>query len=198
MGFVKDFDRQIEALWHRRSTYVRSLVRARPGRQKGFSRKHREDAIRRLEDLATTIIARSVGRHRLRTITIWLSQHRLRGRGRRQRFEGMVKWAEGLRRSPIIYSFWRGRKCLYVGKSKSSGCLRSYGRDVVLAHATRVKVLGIRGKSRLVQAECLCMHLFQPKENRIGASRRRWSKKCPVCDVNRKIKDEIRAVFWMP
>ena len=43
--------------------------------------------------------------------------------------------------------------------------------------------------------ECLAMHRFQPTYNAAKAETKKWTSKCPLCQVHRNIWTELRAIF---
>ena len=97
---------------------------------------------------------------------------------------------------PIVYAFWKGKKCLYVGKGAKPTRLlthrKSYGRE-----AESVELWFVRSKSFLPQAECLATHLFQPRDLAMRPSRAAWGKKCPVCVRHDEIRRELSGLFAM-
>ena len=72
-----------------------------------------------------------------------------------------------------MYSFWKGRQCLYVGKGKSWTRLKGYEKSVYLRDATTVRVRGVTSPSHLAKAECLMRHLLDPRDNRIRPAKGR-------------------------
>lgn len=195
MSLTKQFERKLDELWRRRIANIHSLVRRRCGRRKTFSRKHREHGIRQLQQMATIILSREGARDELAEITVFRRQRRVRGRGLSERYQRLIDWADEHLTGPIIYSFWRGKRCLYVGKGTSWHRLKSYRKSVYLKEATNLKVRGIRSRSVLAKAECLATHLFHPRDNAVKAARGKWSKSCPICSTHKMIRTELRALF---
>ena len=107
----------------------------------------------------------------------------------------MFNWAERSLRGPIVYSFWRGRKCLYVGKGKSYRRLHSYKKSIYLSSGSSLEVWQIRTKRALPRAECLAVHLFAPRDNEKKAARVKWGSKCPICRKHDLIRDEISSLL---
>lgn len=197
MSLSTEFERRLDALWFRRTAALRSLVNKRPGRRSDLSKPLREKAIADLQDLATEILCRGLAKREMGKLTRYRRRRHLVGRGLKARYERIVSWAEQHLDGPIIYSFWRGRRCLYVGKATTWHRLKSYRKSVYLLQASTLKVHAIQGGSQLSKAECLATHLFSPRDNAVKAARKKWSKLCPVCAVCRQIRGELRALFRM-
>ncbi|MFM7734775.1 MAG: hypothetical protein ACKOCT_20695 [Alphaproteobacteria bacterium] len=197
MSLRKTFERRLSGMLHRRTDRLLGLIKRKPGPRKDFTRHHREDGIAELQSLAGQILRKDVVPGHLRAITTGTRLTRLGGRGLENRFQRMCDWAESNLRGPIIYSFWRGNRCLYVGKGESWRRLRSYRRDILLATATSLRVRMIAGKSHLAMAECMSIHLYEPRYNINQSSKPKYSKKCPICQTNLAIREELRSLFRM-
>jgi hypothetical protein len=194
MALLKQFDKKLTDLWHHRIANIESLVRKRVGRPKSFSVKRRDKGITELEDLADKILTKQGAKEELAGITTYTKRHYIRGHGVMKRGENMVSWASALP-GIIVYSFWRKRRCLYVGKGGKWTRLRSYNKSFYLKEATVVKVRGITSKSYTGQAECLSKHLYKPRDNVNEPAKGKWSKACPVCKAKKQIRTSLRSLF---
>jgi predicted GIY-YIG superfamily endonuclease len=195
MALIKEFDRELNALWDSRIAYTRSLLKKPIGRPKSFSKKDRDKRIRRLEELAVSILTnKKRAESELKKITRYTKSMSLWGK---DRYDKMVTWVKK-KPGPIVYSFWRKGKCLYIGQTKSAKeRLRNYRKDKLFGMADRVKVHLLRGESHLGKAECLATHLYDPSGNRANPPEKKYSKKCPVCKAKREIKKDIESLFRM-
>jgi hypothetical protein len=185
--FLRVLDDAVE----RRTEQLRRLVVSpNQGAPKKYIRTIRDRLKKRILLAASTVlvnehseneIARTVVRRRLRFI---------KGFGLANRFERLYMWAARKLDGPIVYAFWRGKKCLYVGKGKSYRRLKHYDKSVYLWHANALEVWQIKSKSRLPRAECLAIHLFKPRDNKQKkAAKVKWGEVCPIC----KRHDEIAS-----
>lgn len=183
--FVQVLDDAVE----RRTEQLRRLVISpNQGAPKKYTRTVRDRLKKKIllaasavlvNEYATKELAKTVVRRRLRFI---------KGHGLTDRFDRLYRWAERKLDGPIVYAFWRGRKCLYVGKGKSRRRLRHYDKSVYLWHANALEVWQIKSKNRLPRAECLAIHLFKPRDNKQKkAAKVKWGKACPIC----KLHDDI-------
>ena len=197
MSHAKAFDRELDDLWHRRTAPIRAHVRRRPGAPKSLTKKGRENAIAALCRLAEQVICRRDARRELESIVRRSRRTVLRGRGLEARFGNIKTWAQKHLKGPIIYSFWRGNRCLYVGKGKSWRRLGAYQKSVYLRDASTLRVKMVRSPSYLPKAECLCTHLYEPRDNRAKAASKTYPQKCPICRATKQIRDEIRELFRM-
>ena len=197
MALRKTFERTLTTLLHRRTDRLVGLIKPKRGPRKDFTKRHREDGIAELQNLAEQILRKDVVPGRLKAITAGTRRTMLGGRGIEERFKRMCVWAEQNLHGPIIYSFWRGKRCLYVGKGGSWRRLRAYRRDILLQQATSLRVRMVSGKSHVAMAECMSIHMHDPKHNINQSSKPKYSKRCPICKTNREIRDELRALFRM-
>ena len=195
MALAKQFEKELNKLLNRRTAHLRSLLRKQAGAPLTFSKKVREQGINRLQEIASAILCKARARDELRHVTRVLRQRRIKGHGVNKRFERIVRWAEKLPGGPVVYSFWRGKRCLYVGKGKSWRRLNGYQKSIYLKEATNLKIRLVTSKSQLPKAECLEVHLFEPRDNKIKAARKKWGKACPICKVHDRIRSELLAMF---
>ncbi len=195
MALVKQFERKLSELWRDRIATVESLVKKRVGRKKNFDRARREKKIHELQELAEAILTKQRAKEELASLTAHKERrHHLRGRGWEERADNMRPWAKRLS-GPVVYSFWRGKKCLYVGKGDKPSRLNGYAKSMYMKDADIVKARGIRGTSNLTWAECLSKHLYKPSHNKIKPAKAKWRKRCPVCRAKDEIKKELRSLF---
>lgn len=197
MALSNAFDRKLDELWHRRTAPLRAHVRRAPGAKKQLTKARREASIAELCDLAERIICRRDAKAELARMVRSSRRTMLGGRGMEARFKRMKAWARNGPRGPIVYSFWRGDRCLYVGKGKSWRRLGAYDKSIYMREATSLRLKTVRSPSVLPKVECLCTHLFAPRDNRVKAAAKSYSKKCPVCKATTQIRDEIRDLFRM-
>ncbi len=109
----------------------------------------------------------------------------------------LLEWAESNLNGPIVYSFWKGKKCLYVGKGDSWERLRNYVKSAYMLKGSCIEVFLVNGKSHLGKAECLAIHFFNPRDNRKDAAKEKWGKECPICRKHDIIRDELNSLFKM-
>src|SRR5690606_2727311 len=144
-----------------------------------FTRKTRNRLIAELLGLATKDLLRSVRGDAFRDTHVKRRLFKLKGRGPVARGESLATFARTLT-GPIVNAFWRGRRCLYVGKGLRPTRLishrKSYGRE-----ADSVEVFCVRSRSYLPKAECLATHLFEPRDLAVRPARAAWGEKWPVC-----------------
>ncbi|MBL9076005.1 MAG: hypothetical protein JNL08_00795 [Planctomycetes bacterium] len=193
MALHTQFHRKLDQLWKRKTATLRSLIKPKPGMPLGFTRKTRDRMIGDLLELATQALLRRDARRSFKDAVVKRRLFHLRGRGRLARGESLASFAKTLS-GPIVYAFWRGRHCLYVGKGKRPSRLvshrKSYGRE-----ADSVEVYFVRSRSYLPKAECLATHLFQPRDLAMRPSRAAWGKNCPICSRHDRIRRELFGLF---
>ena len=190
----KEFERKLEELWHRRTSEIRRQI-GLPlrGMPYAWSGKIRKQGIEYLIDLTTEIL-RDRAKKELDNITNEHYSKMIRGRGDEKRHDRLMKWAKHIR-GPIIYSFFRGRNLIYVGRGTSFHRLNHYRNHTFLRDADKVKVFTVKGTSQLPKAECLMIHLEEPRLNRARASRAKYCKACPVCRTHSYLKKELKILY---
>ncbi|MEK7469884.1 MAG: hypothetical protein AAB074_21155 [Planctomycetota bacterium] len=195
MGNKTDFHRKLDDLWSRRTEELRALVGIRHrGPRLKFNKKIREQRIRELTELATEIL-REDAKDEIEARLNQTGRRHIRGYGIQDRFDRIWDWAESWIRGPIVYLFWKGSRCLYVGRGNSWKRLGSYEKSWYLKEADLLEVLCVAGKSNLPLVECLCVHLYEPRDNKSKPANKKWGKSCPICLTHDRIQDELRFVF---
>ena len=196
MSLSKQFNRTLDELWHRRTAELRALAVPRgQGQPLAFSKKIRQRRTDRLLDVATRLLLKREGIRAFKNIVAERRLRFVKGYGLDDRFHHLLDWAKKECAGPIVYAFWRGRKCLYVGKGASWRRLHRYDKSAYLLEATCLEVFCIQGKSHLPQAECLATHLFKPRDQKIKPAKAKWGKKCPVCKKHDQIRMQLKALF---
>lgn len=198
MSLAKQFSNKLEDLWWRRTAELRALVIPRgAGQPPKFSRQVRERLINHLLDDATKILVKREAGSEFRDIAPHRRLWQIKGHGLLNRGRNLLAWAESKLHGPIIYTFWRGQKCLYVGKGKTWKRLRNYDKSAYLISATSIEVFLVTNQSQLGKAECLATHLFKPRDEKVKPSKEKWGKECPVCRKHDAIRDELKTLFKM-
>lgn len=195
MALHTQFHRKLDQLWRRQTAELRALIKPKPGMPLAFTRKTRNRLIDELLDLAMDHLMRSLARSAFKDTYLKRRLYHLKGHSRVARGESLVPLAKSLS-GPIVYAFWKGRRCLYVGKGRKGSRLlfhrKSYGRE-----AESVELFLVRSKSYLPKAECLATHLFDPRDEAMRPEHSLWGKKCPVCARHDQIRRELSWLFAM-
>lgn len=195
MALHTQFHRKLDQLWQRQATEIHTLLKPKRGRPLAFTRKARNRMIGDLLELAAAILRKRLARDSFAETILDRRLFHLKGRGKQARGESLVEFAKAIS-GPIVYAFWRGRRCLYVGKGLRPSRLafhrKSYGRE-----ANSVEVFFVRSRSFLPKAECLATHLLAPRDFAVRPAREAWGKKCPVCARHDQIRRELFGLFAM-
>jgi hypothetical protein len=201
MSTAAQFRRELDRLFRRRTHWLRTLFEGpRPGPRAVLSRRHVRKAIVRLQDLASEAWAQDLARDEFENATEFrCSWHPRRGKGRGTdaKREAFNDWFdENVGPGHCVYVFWRNRHCIYVGKTAGSGRrISSHFDKFWFMLVTRVDVYAVSGKRALPALECLAIHRFQPLRNKFRAERRKWTRRCPLCQFHREIERELQTMF---
>lgn len=196
MSLAKHFSNKLDDLWRRRTAKLRSVVIPRGvGQPPVFSPQVRDRLINELLGDASAILVKREAREEFRKIVASRHLKKIKGYGLLNRGENLIAWARSSLDGPIIYVFWRGEKCLYVGKGESWRRLKSYDKSAYLKEATSIEVFCVLTQSQLGKAECLATHLFDPRDNKVKAAKVKWGKACPICREHDRIRDQLKELF---
>ncbi len=200
MSLTKKFSTKLDELLARRTNDIRLLVvPSGVGRHKKFSRNIRDKLVDELLSIASEILIKRDAKKEFEKVIRKQKLKKISGHGHRDRGHKLIAWAERQFGSggPIVYSFWKRKRCLYIGKGASWKRLMNYKRSVYLVKATDIEVFGIRGKSHLGKPECLAKHIFQPCDNEIEPAKNKWGKACPICERHDQMREGIKFLFAM-
>lgn len=195
-----DFRRELDALYEKRTDWLRNCLSGRPGPPTKFSRKTVNRAIERLQSIASDALAKSLARtefsDRVEDRHRWYNRKR-KGHGRDAKKKNFKVWyKEKVRHKRCIYAFWGKDRCLYVGKSvNGGGRIASHFSSYWFNKATRIDVYAVSGDRDLPILECLGIHRFQPSYNKSKAEEKKWTAKCPLCRLQRDIESELRSIY---
>ena len=196
MALAKQFSNKLEALWKRRTAELRALVIPRGvGHPPKFSRQVRDRLINHLLEDATALLLHREGRSEFRVVAPHRRLRQIKGHGLAKRAGNLLTWAEAKLDGPIIYCFWKGKKCLYVGRGATWRRLKSYEKSAYLLQANCVEVFLVKNKSQLGKAECLATHLFEPRDEKMKPAKAKWGKACPICHKHDLIRAELKTLF---
>jgi len=197
MALEKKFARKLDDLWRRRTASLRATVIPRGvGQPPRFTRQVREGLINDLLDDATQLLLRKYGWEAFSKVVASRRLKQMKGHGLLSRAKNLLSWAESKIDGPIIYAFWRGSKCLYVGKGNTWKRLRSYDHSAYL-NAQSIEVFQITSKSQLGKAECLATHLFEPRDKKVKPAKVKWGKACPICRRHDNVRNQLKTLFKM-
>jgi hypothetical protein len=195
------FRGELERLYRRRTHWLRCIVEGRPpGRAPSLSRARVRNVVATLQDLASDALATKLAKNDFETGTrrrkSWHAK-KGKGRGSDAKKRSFNRWFdEHFKPGAYIYVFWRRRQCVYVGKTLRSGRrVSSHFEKHWFAGVTRVDLYSASGGRVLPALECLAIHRFRPSRNKFRAERRKWTRKCGLCLLHRRIDHELRSIF---
>jgi hypothetical protein len=195
VAYTTQFRRLLEKTMKRRIDSVLRLIIPQPGPPQKFNEKVKTRLQEEILSAASQILVRKRARHELKKLVDRRRLRFIKGHGIDDRHDKLVEWAAKNLKRPIVYSFWGGKKCLYVGKGKNWKRLQAYKKSIYLKCADRLKALLVKTKSRLPSAECLVIHLHEPRYNAVKAAKVKWGKKCPICERHDELKDELDSLL---
>lgn len=201
MSNAVQFRVELDDLFSRRSAWLQGVLgERRPGPPPTLKKSHVRRAIHRLQELASDSLARHLARREFNHgVMIRRSWHPKDGKGwsyddKRSRFKSWYR-AE-INAKNCIYVLWNQKRCVYVGKTtRGGGRIASHFDKRWFPWVTRIDIYETRGHRVLPALECVAIHRFQPLKNRAKAETKKWTRRCPLCEIHRGIESELKSIF---
>jgi len=201
LALVTRFERKLKKLFDRRTAWVRKAIGVhRPGRPWEFKRKTVTPKLEELGEIAGDIIIGRRAKKEFRKLFDHKRQWQTkRGKGwdRYAKKKSFKRWYERhIGSKNCVYVFWSGKTCEYVGRT-------IHGKGRPAAHftvfwfyrVTRIDVYTVPRKSEVGKAECLAVHIFEPRQNANWPSMHKYTKKCPICEATKEIDADLKNIF---
>jgi hypothetical protein len=200
MAFSKDFERELNRLFHQRTDWLRRKLGAkRAGKPPEFGRKKVNAGISKLQLIASAALAHKLAKAEFDEHVAAQKNYHVKGRGPQDKKDKFDKWfgSHFQKRKGLIYAFWGSdKKCIYIGRTGSHGSRpSSHFEKFWFSGVKRVTIFSIKGQSHIPKLECLAIHRFQPTRNKNKAATKKWTKACPLCTTHKYIEDELRDIF---
>lgn len=184
------------ALYDRAHPVFHELGIRKHSKEFGWTREYRNKRIGRLMDVAQKIILREAKFKLSECISSPRKKYYV-GPNRSRGVE-IYSWARAtFPKGPILYSFWKGPKCVYVGKGKNHGRIADYKKSKYMDRsvATHIRISSITGHSYSHLAEHLAYRIYVPKENVNEPARVKFNKRCILCRKEEKIKRVLEGLL---
>jgi len=163
----------------------------------GFSKKKVKPLVTKTVELARAILVNDQARDDFGTVVASKRQWHVRGFGRSAKKRGFKEWyAKRIQSHNCVYVFWSGRRCEYVGRTiRGRGRPSSQFDKFWFTGVTRLDIYSVVGPGSVPKAECLAIHLFDPRRNVNSASKPKYARRCPICHSEKRIKKELARIF---
>ena len=199
MSHQRQFNRRLDRLYEKRTGWLRTvLTKSNPGPVPKLTKKQRERGIERLQEIASNALARKMARKEFQRSVEKRKSWKTKGWGTDKKRAEFRAWARRKidRDSGKVYVFWNAKKCCYVGRTRGRGSRPSqHFKRGWFKRTTRIVVYIAPKKSDISRLECLAVHRFLPSRNKVKAAKENWTKKCPLCALHKKIKNELRRIY---
>ena len=164
-----------------------------------MTRKKIDNAIGKLQDMTTTILARGLAVKEFDNNANPKKGRKITGRGWKNQKALFEQWFQKTfpKQNDLVYVFWHNKRCVYVGRTGNGGSRPSSHFAKKWCRITRIDVYPSKSKSQTPKLECLAVHRFEPSVNNYKPSRNKWTKKCQLCDVHQHIEADLRKIFRM-
>ncbi|MEK6985307.1 MAG: hypothetical protein AABX89_02865 [Candidatus Thermoplasmatota archaeon] len=200
MSKAGDFRREVNRLVAKRTRWLlRVLENPNEPPTERLSRNQVNRAVEHLQHIASDALTDRLAGREFQASTesrIRWTVNAGKGRGPDQKKAAFKKWyKEEVRKSTCIYVFRAGERAIYVGKTtKGGGRPASHFSQHWFSAVKSVDVYPVRGSRPLPALECLAIHSFQPSRNKVAAETRKWTNKCPLCQIHQEIDDQLRDI----
>lgn len=197
MSKEKEFKRKLRSLFDKRTFWLTHILGGRPpGPAPKWDKATVNATVKKLQALACKALAR---RYFDKAVDKW-------GKGKPRRWHVTRKkgWGRGEKQANFkdwyrkkvgskgcVYLFSNGSKRIYVGMTKGRGSRPASHFDKHwFPAATNVAIRAVKDRRNLRALECLAIHRYPTRKNK-----QKTSVKCPLCQLNRRIKAEVRFIF---
>jgi hypothetical protein len=200
MAYSKEFNAILDRLYLRRTAKLRNLLQPKSGRPLRLSRAERNEKIGQRQGIATAALARKYLKGEVARAVKRQKWCYIRGWDRKRKIKNFKKWIHELsHRHGMVYLFWRRKECRYIGRTGGRGRrpARQFKKDW-FPGTTRVKVYAAYQRRSVPRLECLAIHRFQPKKNKIKAAKQKWTPRCPMCRLHKTIRAELLKIYRYP
>jgi hypothetical protein len=197
---ARRFDEELTRLFKARTHQLRAKVWPSRGATGKITNKKVRSSIGKLQKLAEGALLRSKqGKFILGNYDSKKQWHPKRGKGfgrgaKKRHFKG---WYERhITTRNCVYVYWGQSGCLYVGRTlNGKGRPSSHFEKHWFGKATRLDIYAFHRKRDVPRFECMFTHLHRPSYSKMRPASKRYYSRCPVCDVRREIKNEIKSLF---
>ena len=201
MAYLTVFERKLDQLFLDRTFNLRCMLGLKKrGPKPQITRKKINKAIEDLQGLASRILASGLAKKEFEENAGPKKGRKITGRGWKPQKEKFDRWfnKEFPNQDELVYVFWNKNKCLYVGRTGKGGSRPSahFNRKDI-PKITRIDIYPAKSKVHTPKLECLAVHHFEPIANDYKPSEKKWTKKCPLCAMHKKIESELRKIFRM-
>ena len=178
--------------------WLKSAIKKIQGRPPLSKKSKIDGKIVRLQELASEILIHQIFKKESKSLIKQKKRWHItknKGWGRTEKKKSFKNWFNKyIDYNNYVYIFWNGKECIYVGRSvagktRPQNHFEKYWFNVV----TRIDIYSTSQKSQVPKLECLCIHYYKPKININTASKRSYSKHCPICDTKDNIRKEIKS-----
>jgi hypothetical protein len=198
MSFQTRCNSILDRLYERRTDRLRHVLVKRQGHPLTLTKKRRETKIRELQEIARKARAENLARRQFRRLARPKKSWKPKGRGADNKQKEFLPWVrEGNSQGRgKVYVFWRRRECRYVGRTRGRGSRPScHFKRSWFNGTTRIDVHSAHQRKSIPMLECLAIHRFNPTKNKVKAAKLKWTAKCPLCSLRKKIRTEIRTIY---
>ena len=190
-------DKILRKMWKRRvASLLRDVGLKKPGPTPAFSRKYRESQLRAIGTILDTSMRKRLKAWVKKTTTC-RSVHLDGVPGTRKWRVLQSRLQHHQKQRNIVYVFWRGSKCLKVGRSEIGlDRIKQQKGSAIFQKARRVAVFfPSNGLKRSIPAlECALTHIYQLKPA-VTPSKRKWRDRCLLCRTKRSVRKKLRRLF---
>ena len=199
MAHLTAFEKKLDQLFFERTYSLRSkLGLKKRGPKPQLTRKKISKAIEDLQDLTSNILAKGLAKKEFKKNAGPKKARKIVGRGWKEQKQIFENWFEKKfpDQNELVYVIWNGKKCLYVGRTGTGGSRpSSHFNRKDIPKLTRIDIYPAKSKAYTPKLECLAAHRFEPSVNKYKPSKKKWTKKCPLCAVHKQIKRDLRKIF---
>ena len=193
------FDEELYKLFEARTFALKASVWPVPGRENKITRKKILKGIDRLGALAEQNLLRSRRIRKILREADYKKQWHLKnkGHGRPAKRRSFKAWYDkNITTKNCVYAFWKGKKCLYAGRTLNGKGRPTHHFDKHwFGNTSRIDVYAFDRKRDVPRFECLLTHRAIPAYSRMKPSSKKFYSQCPICQAQKTIRKEVKSLF---
>ena len=198
MAYLTAFEKKLDQLFFDRTYELRSkLGMKKPGPKPHLTKGKIDKAIHDLQHLVSNSLAKDYQEKEFKKNAGHKKRRKIIGKGWKNRKKAFEQWFKKnfRKQNELVYVFWNKKRCVYVGRTGKGGSRPSSHFSKIWCHVTWIDLYPVKSETNLPKLECLAVHRFKPSVNTNLPSKKKWTKKCPLCDIHNQIKADLKKIF---
>ena len=175
----------------------RAVLKSKPGKPPSFNKNQVERTIKKLQELSISIRLDNLITEDNEKNIYKFEKWRCKGRGDDAKKAFFCDWYEdNIIYKNNVYIIWKRKKCLYVGRTlNGKGRPQDHFSRKWFSNPTSIEIYSTSNWKEIPKLECLFWHRYNPIKNKNKPSIPTKAIPCPMCQITKYIRTEIKGIF---